>query len=147
MELLKSELHHVACLKGLGTKDDLLSLVLQSEKQVFVDGLYKNGPTMVSISLSEFKKTEEQPITVYIPVNLKIEEEGEFTYIEHLVMEKVFLKRLSLQDNLYQTLEDMQEEIKEKGYHLIEDKVYITFLPVFGDYWIDIEMQVEEDGL
>ncbi|HGD1819039.1 TPA: hypothetical protein ACINU0_000748 [Streptococcus agalactiae] len=45
MELLKTELHNLACLEKMATKDDIIDLVLGSEQQIFVEGLYKNGPT------------------------------------------------------------------------------------------------------
>ncbi|MGT2809165.1 hypothetical protein DIX60_08775 [Streptococcus iniae] len=56
MDIIKSELHNVACLEKMAIKEELISLVLGSEKQVFVDGLYKNGPTMISISMRRENK-------------------------------------------------------------------------------------------
>ena len=41
MDIIKSELHNVACLEKMAIKEELISLVLGSEKQVFVDGYYK----------------------------------------------------------------------------------------------------------
>lgn len=144
MELLKTELHNLACLEKMATKDDIIDLVLGSEQQIFVEGLYKNGPTMISISLSEFRKKDPQPIKVYIPVNIKIEETDSFKYIEHLTMEKSVMKRLSLQDNLDQAISDMKDYACKNGYGISQDILYMTFYPVFDEYWVDLQLLIEE---
>ncbi|WNZ88152.1 hypothetical protein QYR55_08720 [Streptococcus iniae] len=144
MDIIKSEPHNVACLEKMATKEELISLVLGSEKQIFVDGLYKNGPTMISISMSGFRSKEPQKVKVYIPVNIEIEANDSFSFIEHLVLENTVVKRLSLEDNLDKAILDMKEFSKVNGYEVVEDLLYMTFTSVYGEYWIDLQLVVEE---
>lgn len=143
MKFVKSEMHNIAYTEEVAESKDFFPLVLAAEQQVFTDGLYKNGPTMIETRLSTFGEPGEQLYKIYIPVNEKIQAGDGFKYIKRLILEQTLSNKVSLDENFGSSIDQMKDYLSKENFQVKDDTVYLTVYPVFGDYWVDIQIPVE----
>lgn len=146
MKLIKTELHHVAYTEKTLINKELVPMLLKAEKQMFTSGLYKNGPTMVETPLSTFGTSGEHLFKFYLPVNDKIDNNEEFSYIKHLVLDKVVSHRAAFDSGLADEMAKVKTFMAENGLKNTNDTLYLTFYPVLNELWVDIHIPFEEEG-
>lgn len=144
MKFIKTELHHVAYTERCISNRELIPTLLRLEKQIYTGGLYKNGPLMIETSFSDFGQQGNHLFKFYIPLNERIAEEGGFKYLKTLVLEKVVSHRVAFGGDIFYELDKLRQEMMELGLEHIDDKLYLTFYPVFNELWVDIHLPFEE---
>lgn len=65
MNIITLSCHSLVKIQGRLSFEDIGVIVESYEEQVFEDGYYKNGPTIVEFSLDDVTN-EEQEVTIYI---------------------------------------------------------------------------------
>ncbi|MGT2809171.1 hypothetical protein DIX60_08735 [Streptococcus iniae] len=124
--------------------EELFDIILRAERQVFEDGLYKNGPTVIKSKLSDFPHDGITSYTVYIPVNEEIENNKDFTYVDQLILPAVAGNRVSMDENFNNTVKDVLAFMNEIKIEQEGDEFYMVLFPVFDNFFVDILIPYKE---
>lgn len=144
MKLVRIDISNIAYAEKKIPMKSFLDLIENCEKLLFETGIYKNGPTTIAAPLSTFGKPEEVLFKVFIPTNIPIEGNKEFKYIEHYAIEQSVSEVIPFDDDFLPKIEEMKQYIQTEGLEIIDDVLYITILPVFGQYFVEINIPVKE---
>ena len=121
--------------------EELLELFVHTELLPYTDGIYKDGPTIFEMTLTQFDE-EEQDVTIYIPVISETKSTSQLSYQSSLSINGIS-KRVPFEDGLDQSLNEMKTYIREKGWEL-QDKLYLVLIPVYDDLFVDLIIPVEK---
>lgn len=143
MQLAKFELHNLLEVEETISGHQFFELVQTVERQVFAEGLYKNGPTVIETKLSVFGKPERHPYKVYIPLNKKVDHLG--TWRKSFKVEKVAKLRAAFDEELGLAFERVKQFMEDNEVSLAEDRLILVMMEVYGDYWVDILLPFKEE--
>lgn len=144
MRFIKTILHHVAYTERKITNKELIPTLLSLEKQVYIGGLYKNGPIMMETNFSDFFQSGEYLSKFYIPLNERIVEENGLSYLEQVVLDRVLSYRVPFNKEIFDELDKVKKIMLEQELRHVDNKLYLTFYPVFQELWVDIHIPFKE---
>lgn len=144
MKFTRTHLSPLVYKKEILPMNNFFQLIEESETILFEKGVYKNGPTVVETTLSTFSEPGEAPFTVYIPINIPLEEENGFHFLDEYDIEGLS-EITAFDENMMSTLDKMKEELKEQDLKLDGDRLFIIILPVFGRLFVELVLPVKED--
>ncbi|MBM7642766.1 hypothetical protein [Streptococcus loxodontisalivarius] len=143
MKAINVEFHNLACAETRIDTKEFFKTLLSIERQVFEDGLYKNGPTVIETNLSTFGQQGTYDYKFYVPVNAQVDANEDFTYVKHLVLNNIYANRVPFDENFRDSLNHLSEALEEDGLKQKGDKIYLVMFPVYKDYFVDIMLPFE----
>lgn len=122
--------------------EDIGMVVAAYEEQVFEDGYYKNGPTLVEFSLDKVSQSEQE-VTFYIPVNSQVEEGENFSWLEEYHIERAVRERVPFLTDLEPVLMGLKGYLVDNQLN-DDNRLLLAFIKVYDDYWVDIILPFKE---
>lgn len=119
----------------------LLEIMDMAESFPTVDGIYKQGPSIIEFDSTELDK-ENMNMILYIPLNISVNSTSDFDYIPFIDIKGV-KKRFIFNEGINENYEDIIAYINKKGYKN-NPKMYFVWLPVYEDVFVDLIVEVEE---
>ncbi|MGT2787078.1 hypothetical protein, partial [Streptococcus loxodontisalivarius] len=93
MDIITLQCSSLVKTQGSLSFEEIGEVVELYENQIFEDGLYKNGPTIVELPLNQLQ-AEKQEVVVYLPVNSQVQDGDKYTWVDHLSFKEVLRKRV-----------------------------------------------------
>lgn len=142
MDIMSLTCHSLVKTQGVLPFEAIGDVVAAYEEQVFEDGYYKNGPTIVEFSLDEASQ-EEQKVTFYIPVNGQIEDGERHDWVAEYQVDQAIRERVPFLTDLEPTLRGLKGYLDENQ---LKDtnQLLLAFIKVYDEYWVDIILPFQE---
>lgn len=123
--------------------DQFAELVEESERLGFGEGIYKNGPTIVSIFTKHFFD-DEIDVKLYVPVSEDVDvSETEFKWQQSIDIPKAVSVRMPFSDEIDEGFARLQKYLKDNDQPTPE-RTFLILTPVYAQYWVDIVMPLAE---
>lgn len=144
MDIISLRCHSLVKTQGRLSFEDLGMIVASYEEQVFEDGYYKNGPTIVEFTLDDLGN-EEPKVSIYIPVNSAVESGENYSWVEDYQIEQAVRERVPFLSDLEPALANLKHHLEQEGLE-DENKLLLAFIKVYDEYWVDIILPYKETG-
>ncbi|MCI1986568.1 MAG: hypothetical protein LKJ69_04835 [Lactobacillus sp.] len=122
--------------------DQFASLLQSSEELVYEEGFYKTGPTIFGLTITEMASSK-QHCDIYIPVSAPIPT-AELAYVDQIGCDSALHLRVPFNKGIEAGLQAMTQSLQSQGRHYA-DRVYIALTRVYGEYWADLFIPLEEN--
>ncbi len=142
MDIITLNCHSLVKTQGRLSFGDIGEIVACYEEQIFEDGYYKNGPTIVEFSLDDVAN-EEQEVTIYIPVNSAVESGENYSWVEDYTISQAVRERIPFLSDLEPALTNMKKHLENEGLDDV-NKLLLVFIKVYDEYWVDIILPFKE---
>lgn len=118
-------------------------LVEESERLGFGEGLYKNGPTIVSMPVKQFFE-QEIDFKLYVPISEYVETaDTDFTWQKSLDISKAVSVRMPFGDKVEEGVRQLQKYLEDHKKQTPE-RMFFVLTPVYAQYWVDIVMPLSK---
>lgn len=144
MDIITLSCHSLVKTQGRLSFEDIGAIVENYEEQVFEDGYYKNGPTIVEFSLDDVTN-EEQEVSIYLPVNNAVESGENYSWVEDYQISQAVRERVPFLSDLEPALVNLKSYLDNEGLDN-ENKLLLAFIKVYDEYWVDIILPFKEQN-
>lgn len=139
--------------------DNVLSFQVKDKKENWQEGIsllenftlnnevYKNGPIFFSYK-EDSNDRENGLFNYYLPISTAVvlHEDTNFSFIEHLEVERALLLRQAEQEVDFTAAYDKVKSYALENEMELEDNYYCVLLDVYGEYIIDLYVPVKGQG-
>lgn len=142
MDIISLHCHSLIKTTGRLPFEDIGAIAAAYEEQRFEDGYYKNGPTIVELTLDDVNN-EEQAASIYIPMNSEVSDGENYSWVESYQIEQAVRERVPFLSDLEPTLINLKNYLENEGLE-DENKLLLVFIKVYDEYWVDIILPFKE---